>query len=83
MRTIEPHLQQCTNRIENWVLKNGFKFSELKTMCVHFCQLRKIHDDHALNVYGCEGKVTMNSQKNRDKEGNLDCLCSRIKNLSD
>ena len=24
MRTIERHLQQCINRIENWALKNGF-----------------------------------------------------------
>ena len=33
-RTIERHLQQCINRIENWALKNGFKFSKLKTQCV-------------------------------------------------
>ena len=26
MRTIERHLQQCINRIENWALKNGFQF---------------------------------------------------------
>ena len=27
MRTIERHLQQCINRIEDWALHNGFKFS--------------------------------------------------------
>ena len=48
MRTIERHLQQCIYRIENWALKNGFKFSKSKTQCVHFCQLRKIHDDPEL-----------------------------------
>ena len=48
MRTIERHLQQCINRIEDWALKNGFKFSKSKTQCIHFCQLRKIHDDPEL-----------------------------------
>ena len=33
MRTIERHLQQCINRIENWASHNGFKFSKSKTMC--------------------------------------------------
>ena len=28
MRTIERHLQQCLNRIENWATRNGFKFSK-------------------------------------------------------
>ena len=40
MRTIERHLQQCLNKIENWAenwaLFNGFKFSKPKTQCVHF-----------------------------------------------
>ena len=39
MRTVERHLQQCLNKIENWALYNGFKFSKSKTQCVHFCQL--------------------------------------------
>ena len=52
MRTIERHLQQCINRLEDWALKNGFKFSKSKTQCVHFCQLRKIHDDPELYLYG-------------------------------
>ena len=52
MRTIERHLQQCINRIEKWASHNGFKFSKSKTQCVHFCQLRKIHDDPELYLYG-------------------------------
>ena len=52
MRTIERYLQQCINRKEDWALKNGFKFSKSKTQCVHFCQLRKIHDDSELYLYG-------------------------------
>ena len=46
------HLQQCINRIEDWALHNGFKFSKSKTQCVHFCQLRKVHDDPELYLYG-------------------------------
>ena len=52
MRTIERHLQQCINRIEDWALHNSFKFSKSKTHCVHFCQLRKVHDDPELYLYG-------------------------------
>ena len=52
MRTIERHLQQCLNKIENWALFNGFKFSKSKTQCVHFCQLRKLHDNPQLYLYG-------------------------------
>ena len=52
MRTIERHLQQCLNKIENWDLFNGFKFSKSKTQCVHFYQLRKLHDNPQLYLYG-------------------------------
>ena len=52
MRTIERHLQQCLNKIENWALFNGFKFSKSKTQCVHFCQLGKLHDNPQLYLYG-------------------------------
>ena len=31
MHTIERHLQQCLNRIEDWAARNGFKFSKSKT----------------------------------------------------
>ena len=52
MATIERHLQQNLNKIENWATSNGFKFSKSKTQFVHFCQLRKQHDDPALHIYG-------------------------------
>ena len=45
MVTIERQQQQNLNKIENWATSNGFKFSKSKTQCVHFCQLRKQHDD--------------------------------------
>ena len=52
MATIERQLQQNSNKIENWATSNGFKFSKSKTQCVHFCQLRKQHDDPVLHLYG-------------------------------
>ena len=49
---IERQLQQNLNKIENWATSNGFKFSKSKTQCVHFCQLRKQHDDPVIHLYG-------------------------------
>ena len=50
--TIERQLQQNLNKIANWTTNSGFKFSESETQCVHFCQLRKQHDDPVLHLYG-------------------------------
>jgi len=33
---------------------NGFKFSETKTVCVHFCRLRKVHPDPVLLLNGTQ-----------------------------
>ena len=52
MRTIERQLQQGLIRIEDWATNNGFKFSKSKTQCVHFCQLKKLHNDPVLRLYG-------------------------------
>ena len=52
MGTIVRQPQQNLNKIENWATSNGFKFSKSKTQCVHFCQLRKQHDDPVLHLYG-------------------------------
>ncbi|MCU7801126.1 MAG: hypothetical protein KZQ70_13560, partial [gamma proteobacterium symbiont of Lucinoma myriamae] len=52
MHTIERQLQQNLNRIQKWATENGFKFSKSKTVCMHFCQLRKMHDDPVLTLDG-------------------------------
>ena len=62
MRTIERHLQQCLNRIEDWAIRNRFKFSKSKTQCVHFCQQRKIHNDPAFYIYGSQIPVVAKSK---------------------
>ena len=53
MGTIERQLQQNLNKIENWATSNVKKKNfKSKTQCVHFCQLRKQHDDPVLHLYG-------------------------------
>ena len=62
MRIIERHLQQCINRIEDWSTNNGFRFSKSKTQCVHFCKLRRIHNDPTLYLHGSQIPVTGESK---------------------
>jgi ribonuclease HI len=48
---IERHIQGCLNKLQDWADTNGFKFSTSKTVCMHFCRLRKTH---------CEPNLTLN-----------------------
>ena len=50
MRTAGHQLQQCINEITHWANTNGFKISESKTRCMHFCQLRKMHNDPLIKL---------------------------------
>ena len=51
IRTAESQLQQGINKIKKkWAMINGFKISKTKTQCVHFCQLRKMHNNPTLNL---------------------------------
>ena len=50
LRSIERQLQQCLNKLQKWADENGFKFSETKTVCMHFCNLRRLHDDPLLTI---------------------------------
>ena len=50
IRTAEHQLQQSINKIHKWSTINGFKISKTKTQCVHFCQLRKMHNDPTLKL---------------------------------
>ena len=57
MNSIERQLQLCLHKIQNWADENGFKFSETKTACVHFCTKRKPQSDPCLHLDGNEIKV--------------------------
>ena len=48
MASIERQLQLCLNKVEKWADENGFKFSKTKTVCMHFCNKRKLHLEHLL-----------------------------------
>ena len=54
MPSIERQFQHSLNRLGRWCDENGFKFSPTKTMCVHFCQLRKYHLDPQLYLNGTQ-----------------------------
>ena len=41
-KTCERQLQGCLHKIEKWCTENGFKFSQSKTVCVHFHNKRGI-----------------------------------------
>ena len=51
MASIERQLQLCLNKVEKWADENGFKFSKTKTVCMHFCNKRKLHPDPTLIIY--------------------------------
>ena len=51
MRSIERQLQHGLNNLQSWADNNGFKFSETKTVCIHFCNSRKLHPDPVLTLY--------------------------------
>jgi ribonuclease HI len=50
MRSIERQMQQCLNKLQIWADENGFKFSQSKTVCMHFCHKRKLHPDPLLTL---------------------------------
>ena len=52
MTTIERQLQLCLNKIHDWSVQNGFKFSRSKTVCMHFCRKTKMHNDPSLFLNG-------------------------------
>ena len=52
MRTIERKLQLTLNNLQKWTNQNGFRFSDTKTVCVHFCNQKKVHDEPALYLNG-------------------------------
>ena len=50
MRSIERQLQHGLNNLQQWADRNGFRFSDTKTVCVHFCNSRKPHPDPSLSL---------------------------------
>ena len=52
MNLVERQLQRCIGNLQVWADENGFKFSETKTVCVHFCQKHRLHPDPVLYLNG-------------------------------
>ena len=45
MNFIERQIQHCVNALIKWADRNGFKFSQQKTVGIHFCNKRITHPD--------------------------------------
>ena len=54
MASIERQLQLCLNKVEKWADEYGFKFPKTKTVCMHFCNKRKLHPDPTLTIYNSQ-----------------------------
>ena len=50
MNVFERQLQLCINGVDQWSVLNGFKFSKVKTVCIHFCQLHRMHAEPELTL---------------------------------
>ena len=50
INVVERQLQLNLNKVNKWARENGFKFFKSKTKCVHFCSLRKMHNDPVLKI---------------------------------
>ena len=47
---VERQLQINLNEINKWATENGFKSPKSKTQCVHFCSLRKMHNNPVIKI---------------------------------
>ena len=50
IHAIERKLQQGLDKLNKWATENGFRFSQTKTKCVHFCHKRELHNDPCLKL---------------------------------
>ena len=53
-KSCERQLQGCLHKIEKWCTENGFKFSQTKTVCLHFHKKRGILPEPELILNGRE-----------------------------
>ena len=56
-KSCERQLQGCLHKIEKWCNENGFKFSQTKTVCLHFHKKRGILPEPELILNGEKIKV--------------------------
>ena len=61
IHTAEHQLRQGINKINKWAMINGFTISKTKTQCVHFCQLRKMHNNPNLMDQKHQSLTNINS----------------------
>ena len=47
---VERLMQLCLNSVQEWISKNGFKFSTIKTVCMHFCNQHRKYAEPSIMV---------------------------------
>src|SRR5687768_555110 len=52
MCSVERQLQRTLNNLQKWADENGFRFSMTKTVCIHFCNRRRLHLDPSVQMNG-------------------------------
>jgi hypothetical protein len=52
MNVIERQIQRSINGIPSWSVTDVFKFSKTKTVCMHLCQLRRMHREPEFTMDG-------------------------------
>ncbi|KAG5891693.1 hypothetical protein JTB14_021163 [Gonioctena quinquepunctata] len=57
MEDIERKLQDTVNTIAQSDENQGFRISVNKTYCVHFCRLRKVHQEPKITLNGADIKI--------------------------
>ena len=50
VKSLSPSINCTQSTVNKWARENGFKFSKSKTNCVHFCSLRKMHNDFVIKI---------------------------------
>ncbi|GBN17019.1 hypothetical protein AVEN_64995-1 [Araneus ventricosus] len=50
MRLIERQLQTAMNNLVKWCDQNGYKISQSKSCCVHFCRKRSLHPEPEIYI---------------------------------
>ena len=63
MNIVEQQLELNLNKVNKWARENGLEFSKSKTKCVHFCSLRKVHNDPLLKIDDSKIPVVASSWK--------------------
>ena len=74
----------CLNKVAQWADENDFKFSKTKTVCMHFCNKRKLHPDPTLTIYNSQKFLGVKFDSKLNFKAHIDYIrqkCEKAMNL--